>query len=469
MPAHAGTLSLRLAARDNWDEVVAAVVRPIAGLLDAVEDASSWGRVGRRQVHPFEDPGVLLLDLRREGQGQSGGGGGGACAAAVSEAFHHLEDKIRLAGFLDANALGAMSPATQVVAFEASVPVPRPPWALPWVLKRDGTSGGTDVHFVTDPVVVDEWVESEQELAEGLPFQSERLYIPGWVLQQNIARPLLLQGRKFHLRAYALSIQRPTGQAQGGLGPPRVYLYDRYDVRLAGAPCSDDYSNHAAHVTNGNKDPAAVRLVVGAGGDAGGDAAEQLQGLVDVGVLSKLQAWLAALFAPELVVPPRPVRIRNDDSSSDGSDDDDDEEGRLSEELAAQAVERGRWSQFALLGADIMVDEDGRPWLLEFNHNPALPQLDLSTLADAGGGGGGGGSEVDVSVEVAAAPEPELEPEGRVGGAFAQHIATMIGAAIPMVVADKGSESREVVEAAVRASAHSDCPGRWHQVQGPPE
>ena len=33
--------------------------------------------------------------------------------------------------------------------------MPRPPWALPWVLKRDGTSGGTEVHFVpfADPAI----------------------------------------------------------------------------------------------------------------------------------------------------------------------------------------------------------------------------------------------------------------------------------------------------------------------------
>ena len=111
--------------------------------------------------------------------------------------------------------------------------------------------------------------QKEQELAAQLPFQSERVYIPGWVLQQNIERPLLLQGRKFHLRAYALAIQRAAAAVTAkpvehraddeGEVAPSVYLYDKYDVRLAGALHSEDYGDHAAHVTNGNKDPAAVR------------------------------------------------------------------------------------------------------------------------------------------------------------------------------------------------------------------
>ena len=180
--------TLRFAARDSWDEVVAACVRPTAG-LEAVEDVSAWGRVGRRAVHPFDDPGVLLLELRRtteEGDQEEGGtrsSAGRDRAAAVCEAFHHLEDKIQLAAFLAANALDGMSPATQVIDFHAAVPVPRPGWPLPWVLKRDGTSGGTDVHFVTEPSIVDEWVESEQELAEGLPFQSVRAPL------QSLRRP----------------------------------------------------------------------------------------------------------------------------------------------------------------------------------------------------------------------------------------------------------------------------------------
>ena len=93
----------------------------------------------------------------------------------MSEAFAHLESKATLAAFLETNSLTDMAPRTVAVPFNADCPVPRPPWALPWVLKRDGTSGGTEVHFVTDPAEVDGWVEAEQELAEQLPFQSVRL------------------------------------------------------------------------------------------------------------------------------------------------------------------------------------------------------------------------------------------------------------------------------------------------------
>eukprot|EP01043_Picozoa_sp_COSAG02_P077862 COSAG02_NODE_17258_length_1017_cov_1.802832_1_plen_46_part_01 len=44
------SLTLRFAARDNWDEVIAASVQPnttgSAKSLNAVEDASGWARVG---------------------------------------------------------------------------------------------------------------------------------------------------------------------------------------------------------------------------------------------------------------------------------------------------------------------------------------------------------------------------------------------------------------------------------------
>ena len=63
-----------------------------------------------------------------------------------------------------------------------------------------------------------------------------------------------------------LAIQRrvPAAACGGSADElaPSVYLYDKYDVRLAGALHSEDYGDHAAHITNGNKDPAAVCVCV---------------------------------------------------------------------------------------------------------------------------------------------------------------------------------------------------------------
>ena len=249
----------------------------------------------------------------------------------------------------------------------------------------------------------------------------ERRHIPGWVVQEQIQRPLLLRGRKFHLRAYALALQQPLAEQEGGegLGAPTVFLYNRYDVRLAGAAHSDDYSDRAAHITNGNKDPAAVRLVVGPEGEEGAGGCPELGAS---GVLPKLHSWLARLFTPGLALPPpEPERTGSDE---DAEDDAGDADGRAERDRTPAAPAVGVWSQFALLGADVMVDEEGRPWLLELNHNPALPELNLAP---------------EPKPELEPEPEPERRaaetgPSERVGGPFARHIATMVALAIPLLL-----------------------------------
>ena len=156
------------------------------------------------------------------------------------------------------------------------------------------------------------------------------------------------------------------------------------------------------------------------------------------------------------------------------------------EASAARAAERGRWSQFALLGADVMVDTAGRPWLLEFNHNPALPQLDLTGVIssasravskargeeEAAGAGGGGGAAADADA-CASHTDDAAAGGDRVGGPFARHIAAMIGAAIPLVLSAEGTEQRRLTEAAVEAGGlagrGSGSSGRWNRVHGPPE
>ena len=211
--------------------------------------------------------------------------------------------------------------------------------------------------------------------------------------------------------------------------------------------------------------------------------------MLEVGVLPRLQTWLARVFAPGLVIPPPPAMRDGSGSDSSNSSDSEPEDGAGDEEGEGGAASStiSDWTQFALLGADIMVDEDGRPWLLEFNHNPALPELDLSAPSPLA---------ASVSAEPlrpahdgddcrapTTKPKPEPEPElelsasedggGRVGGAFARHIAGMVSAALPLVIIGS-SEQSEAVGGALAASASAapwreeGAEGHWSQVHGPP-
>ena len=194
-----------------------------------------------------------------------------------------------------------------------------------------------------------------------------------------------------------------------------------------------------------------MRLVIGAdgrSGDAQGEAEEAEEGgrlwkLVQVGVLPQLQSWLANIFAPGLVIPPPPKGPPPSESESDSDSDSGLPNGtdRGSSELHC-------WTRFSLLGADIMVDELGTPWLLEFNHNPALPPLDLSAGSDPDGAG------------------------ERVGGAFARHIAAMVSAALPLLLCGNRCQHGEAITAAVARTIacgvnKAGVGGRWNHVHGP--
>ena len=187
----------------------------------------------------------------------------------------------------------------------------------------------------------------------------------------------------------------------------------------------------------------------GRSGDNLGEAEEareggRLRALVEVGVLPKLQSWLATVFAPGLRIPPPPTgppRSESDSESDSGSDSDDNQR-RVSTEA--------HWTRFALLGADIMVDECGTPWLLEFNHNPALPQLEVSEAARSTSDSG----------------------EQRVGGAFARHIAAMVSAALPLLLCGEDGKQYDAINTAVAsaidlAKNEDSVAGRWNYVHGP--
>lgn len=189
----------------------------------------------------------------------------------------------------------------------------------------------------------------------------------------------------------------------------------------------------------------------GRSGDAQGEAEEAEEGgrlreLVDIGVLPHLQQWLAKVFAPGLVIPPPP---KNPPCSESESDSDSDPGLKSADLELGGSSDPHCWTRFSLLGADIMVDELGTLWLLEFNHNPALPRLDLSA-----------GSE----------PDPDGE---RVGGAFARHIAAMASTALPLILCGDRGQHVEAIKAAVASTValadnEGGVGGQWNHVYGPP-
>lgn len=68
----------------------------------------------------------------------------------------------------------------------------------------------------------------------------------GHVIQRYMARPLLVAGRKFDCRVYALLVQR-----EGDASSVEAWVYDDYYVRTTSTPYTlDCVSDSAAHLTN---------------------------------------------------------------------------------------------------------------------------------------------------------------------------------------------------------------------------
>jgi hypothetical protein len=196
----------------------------------------------------------------------------------------------------------------------------------PWVMKRDGASGGTGIVFVTSlPEVIRE-VDLAREMEEALPFMDERRKsIAHWAIQRHIDNPmLLLGGYKFHLRAFIISI-----------GGNHTFLYKTYEVRIAPKKWKLDFTFDGAHITNGG----------------GAEANHERRFLIDEfeelkSVNEKLKAFLKD------VVTDTP-----------------------SEEKMFEEIDNS-WLPVQVMGMDIMVDEDENLFILESNHSPASPPFD---------------------------------------------------------------------------------------------
>ena len=187
-----------------------------------------------------------------------------------------------------------------------------------WMLKPKNGARGRDIRLLDD-------------VAEA-PTDSR------WMVQEYLARPHLMNGRKYVLRLYVLI---------SSIEPLRVYLYRQGFAKLASCDYSiDDRDNPYVHQTNPDV-------------NARNDQAESPVVFVD---LERYRAWLRA----------------------QGHDDE-----RLFERIndlvalttiGAREPMRAACQRFGadprgcyeLIGLDCMIDADLNPWLLECNLSPSL-------------------------------------------------------------------------------------------------
>ena len=189
------------------------------------------------------------------------------------------------------------------------------------------------------------------------------------VVQAYVPRPLLVDGRKIDLRAYVLV----TSWGGVGVGATtsneiRAYLYDEGLVRFAAAPYDASDTCVSRHLTNNAVSTSRDhQRVVAEGPDADAHFKRNwtfvaLRDWVNAarGAGSFDDAWEGTREAIRTVLRAAAPAVRA------GLD-----------AVAARDASRGRPAEaarrhFELLGADILLDENLRAWLLEVNSAPSL-------------------------------------------------------------------------------------------------
>ena len=106
------------------------------------------------------------------------------------------------------------------------------PGSKVWILKPSMCNQGSGIHLFDS-------VDELQSIFESNDYDDIR----EWVIQDYIADPLLIDQRKFHIRAYVLAI-----------GSLKVYLYDEmltlFSLQEYPSDQTIDISDLAAHITN---------------------------------------------------------------------------------------------------------------------------------------------------------------------------------------------------------------------------
>jgi len=259
--------------------------------------------------------------------------------ADISLAKWFLESKYYLAKF--SLQLPSVCPTSLPLDWDIELPLTLPDYigdVGPWVLKRDGGSGGREVYFVQSMEEIQKLLEEGQLLEQALPFLEERQkegLIPNWALQKYISNLQLLPYNghlyKFHVRAYILMVDE------------LYYLHNRPEIRLASTPFVDDVFNDISqHLTNGTQ--GAMRLLA--------SEFTLLESLTE-----KLVGFAELVMDP-CAEPPSPF---TDTTRETG--------WRTKDVLFTKSTQ---WKPIGIYAMDLMVDTDMNLWLLEVNHSPSV-------------------------------------------------------------------------------------------------
>lgn len=201
-----------------------------------------------------------------------------------------------------------------------------------------------------------------------------------WVVQRYIAKPLLVGGRKFHLRAYVLCV-----------GKLRVYVYSEMLALFAGKPYDtslSDLSNLASHLTNTCLQTSGTAGSRAANGLPGGD--QPAQGSADQHAANSRSAAAAAAGGRQSFDESDVVRLLSELPevlAAEGIPLEDAQQrvdslrqqcfaviGECLEAVSHELTFFPLPRCFELFGFDLMLDADWRLWLLEANAEPDFGQ-----------------------------------------------------------------------------------------------
>ncbi|KAL3659869.1 hypothetical protein V7S43_015171 [Phytophthora oleae] len=210
-------------------------------------------------------------------------------------------------------------------------------------LKRSGYSEGKNI-----------WIMKPVALSRGRGISlvndlSQVIYGEQVVIQEYIANPRLLDGFKFDLRLYVLVTS---------FNPLEAFLYDEGFVRLCTRPYEDgDLSNIFVHLTNSSIQKDNEEAIAGSANPiASANKEETTQ--KDAGGTKTTLAYLWRRLAADGVEVEQVKRNI--------------EEVVLKALLCGEDQIPFQVNSFDLLGYDILLDADLRPWLIEINSSPSM-------------------------------------------------------------------------------------------------